>query len=348
VSFRYETVPYRKWSRDRAATISHRAPRRWAILAVLVVSLLVVVLDNTVLNVALRVLADPATGLGATQAELAWAINAYTLVFAGLLFTGGVLGDRWGRRRVLLGGLALFGLASLASAYARDPGQLIAARAVMGIGGAAVTPTALSIISNVFDPRERAGRSASGRALSATAASGLLLIGATAPDWTLCAVLFLYGAGMANVVPPATEAVMSALPPEKAGVGSAVSNTIRQVAAALGVAALGSVAVATYRDRLAGSLAPLPAPLRPVAAESISGAHAVAGDLGPAGAPLVAAANDAFVTGMHRAAVLAALAVALGAAVVLAWLPGRWARQASAVPVAAEALASEPGRPERG
>ena len=71
-------------------------PRRWAILGVLVVSLLVVVLDNTILNVALRTLADPVHGLGATQSELEWAINSYTLVFAGLLFTFGVLGDRCG------------------------------------------------------------------------------------------------------------------------------------------------------------------------------------------------------------------------------------------------------------
>src|SRR5262249_18700461 len=84
-----------------------------------------------------------------------WAINAYTLVFAGLLFTAGVLGDRVGRRRVLIVGLILFGLASLASAYAHTPGQLIWARALMGIGGAAVMPSTLSLISNVFDPRER-------------------------------------------------------------------------------------------------------------------------------------------------------------------------------------------------
>src|SRR3954471_11765945 len=99
-------------------------PRRWAILAVLVISLLVVVLDNTVLNVALRTIADPHRGLGATQSDLEWAINSYTLVFAGLLFTAGVLGDRYGRRLVLVTGLVLFGAASLLSAYAQDPAQL--------------------------------------------------------------------------------------------------------------------------------------------------------------------------------------------------------------------------------
>ncbi|MGH3648913.1 MAG: MFS transporter, partial [Micromonosporaceae bacterium] len=131
-------------------------PRRWSILAVLVVSLLVVVLDNTVLNVAMKSIADPVHGLGATQSELAWSINSYTLVFAGLLFTFGVLGDRFGRKRMLLLGMVLFGLASLASAYAQSPEQLIGARALMGIGGAAILPATLSIITNVFDPKERA------------------------------------------------------------------------------------------------------------------------------------------------------------------------------------------------
>src|ERR1700704_1129354 len=109
-------------------------PRRWTILGVLVLALLVVVLDNTVLNVAMRTIADPIHGLGATQAQLEWSINSYTLVFAGLLFTFGVLGDRFGRKRFLLVGLTLFGLASLLSAYAQNPGQLIGARALMGIG----------------------------------------------------------------------------------------------------------------------------------------------------------------------------------------------------------------------
>src|SRR5947207_8139394 len=146
-----------------AANTGH--PRRWTILGVLIVSLLVVVLDNTILNVALKTIADPHRGLGASQSQLEWSINSYTLVFAGLLFTAGVLGDRYGRRAVLLTGLALFGLASLAWAYAQDPNQLIAARAIMGIGGAAVLPATLSIISNVFDPRER------GRAIGVWAGS---------------------------------------------------------------------------------------------------------------------------------------------------------------------------------
>src|SRR5215471_15632291 len=130
--------------------------RRWVILGVLVVGLLAIVIDNTVLNVALKTIANPVGGLGASQSQLEWAINSYTLVFAGLLFTFGVVGDRVGRKRMLIIGLALFGLGSLLSAYAHSPAELIAARAAMGLGGAAVMPQTLSIISNVFEPHERA------------------------------------------------------------------------------------------------------------------------------------------------------------------------------------------------
>ncbi len=130
--------------------------RRWIILGVLVVGLLAIVIDNTVLNVALKTIANPAGGLGASQSQLEWAINSYTLVFAGLLFTFGVVGDRIGRKRVLMVGLALFGIGSLLSAYSHSPDQLIAARAAMGLGGAAVMPQTLSIIANVFEPQERA------------------------------------------------------------------------------------------------------------------------------------------------------------------------------------------------
>jgi EmrB/QacA subfamily drug resistance transporter len=493
-------------------------PRRWAILGVLVISLLVVVLDNTILNVALRTLADPVHGLGASQGELEWSINSYTLVFAGLLFTFGVLGDRSGRRRFLIIGLVLFGLASLLSAYAQNPTQLIGARALMGIGGAAIMPVTLSIISNVFDPRERGraigiwagavglavaigpilggallehywwgsvflinvpvvvvgvvlvavlvpesrdpnpgrvdllgvllsvvglvaltygiidggehgfdrpavwasivgglavlgwfvvhelrsdhpsldvrlfrvprfaapvamvgliffaamgvmffssfylqlvrgyrpletgllflpfaaaqlifaprsaamvrrygGRavSAVGLALTVVSLAAFAFVDAATPIWVVLVFFFLQGAGMANIMPPATESIMSALPREKAGVGSAVSNTVRQVAGALGVAVLGSVLSAVYRSDVASAIAGLPAPAREAADESLSGAYAAAAQLGPAGPRLIAAANDSFVSAMHWAAALSAAVAALGILIVVRWMPGR-------------------------
>jgi len=127
-------------------------PRRWAILAVLVVSLLVVVLDNTVLNIALPTIQRD---LNASQSELVWAIDSYILVFASLLFTWGILGDKYGRKKVLIIGLVVFGLASAACAFAATPGMLIGFRALMGVGGAAVLPTTLAIITVVFPPHER-------------------------------------------------------------------------------------------------------------------------------------------------------------------------------------------------
>jgi EmrB/QacA subfamily drug resistance transporter len=522
-------------------------PRRWTILGVLIVSLLVVVLDNTVLNVALRTITDPVHGLGASQADMEWAINSYTLVFAGLLFTAGVLGDRIGRRRMLVIGLVLFGLASLASAYAQSPGQLIWARALMGIGAAGVLPSTLSIISNVFDPRERgkaigvwAGAVGLGIAIGpvvggallekfwwgsvflinvpiivagliaiailvpeskdprpgkvdtlgvlasivglvalvygiidggdhgfsrpqswgsilvglgvlalfvwhekrtdhpsldvslfrerrfssavaavalvffaamgtmfflsfylqllrgysplqagllmtafaasqlifaprsaamvkrygprAVCAAGLVLVtaglagfatvGATTPVWVLVMLSFMQGAGMANVIPPSTESVMSSLPREKAGVGSAISNTGRQVGGALGVAILGSVLSAVYRGQIADAVAGLPPAARDAASESFAGAHGVAEHMGPAGASLTNAANQAFVTSMHWAAGGSAAIAILALVITLIWMP----RRSSVLPVGAaarsqagagtevEAEVAEPGR----
>ena len=127
-------------------------PRRWAILGVLVVSLLVVVLDNTILNIALPTIqAD----LSASPGELVWAVDSYILVFAALLFTWGALGDRLGRKKVLVIGLIVFGAASALSAFAVNAEMLIASRALMGVGGAAVLPTTLAIITVVFPPHER-------------------------------------------------------------------------------------------------------------------------------------------------------------------------------------------------
>ncbi|MFI6065085.1 MFS transporter [Micromonospora sp. NPDC051227] len=131
---------------------SARLPQRWLILAVLCVAQLVVVLDNTVLTVAVPVLT---TELGASTAEVQWMINAYALVLSGLLLTAGSAADRYGRRRMLLAGLVLFGVGSLAAGLASTSGQLIAARAGMGVGGALLVTATLAVAMQVFDAAER-------------------------------------------------------------------------------------------------------------------------------------------------------------------------------------------------
>jgi EmrB/QacA subfamily drug resistance transporter len=523
--------------------------RRWVILAVLVTSLMAIVLDNTVLNVAMKTIAQPTVGLGASQSQLEWAINSYTLVFAGLLFSFGVIGDRIGRKRMLMIGMAAFGLFSLISSYAQSPDQLVWARAAMGLGAAAVMPQTLSIISNVFDPAERAraigiwavavgigvaigpivggvllahfwwgsvflinvpltaagvaaiwmlvpesknpnpGRidyvgvlasiaglvllvygiiqggdksswvhpdvlgpalgglavlaffgwyearirfpsldvrlfrdprlSSAVAALSlvffgmmgaffflsfylqsvrgysplragmlslpfaagqmlmaprtaalvqrfgakAVAAGGLLIVttalagyqvlSVATPIWVLGILFFVQGAGMGSVMPPATEAVMSVVPRERAGAGSALTNTARQVSGALGVAVLGSVLAQAYRSQLGPHLAGLPGSARGVASGSITGTQAVASRLGAAGRDLASFGDSAFVHAMHITTLISAGITLLGALVVLKWMPGRAGGAADATvvqPPVAEDLAAagvEPvGRPE--
>ncbi|MCW2882696.1 MAG: putative transporter [Sphaerisporangium sp.] len=127
-------------------------PRRWWILGVLCVSLLVLVVDNTVLNLAIPSLIRD---LGAGPADIQWIIDAYILVFAGLLLTAGSLSDRYGRRRFLVVGLAVFGGASVVAMLAQEPWQLIGARALMGVGGSFLMPSTLSILITVFDDSER-------------------------------------------------------------------------------------------------------------------------------------------------------------------------------------------------
>src|SRR6188768_260668 len=133
--------------------------KRWLVLLVLCISLIVIILDNTILNVALPTLAKGANegGLDASQSQLQWIVASYTIVFAGLLLTAGSLGDRFGRRRALIAGLAGFLAGSVIAATAGSTAMLIAGRCVMGAGGALIMPTTLSILVNVFgDPRERA------------------------------------------------------------------------------------------------------------------------------------------------------------------------------------------------
>src|SRR5487761_121169 len=506
--------------------------RRWVILGVVVVGLLAIVIDNTVLNVALKTIASPAAkgGIGASQSELEWAINSYTLVFAGLLFTFGVLGDRLGRKRVLMVGLVLFGIGSLLSAYSHSPDQLIAARAVMGLGGAAVMPQTLSIISNVFEPQERAraigiwasavgigvaigpvlgglllahfwwgsvflinvpvtvlgaiavailvpesrnreaggidyvgvllsiaglvllvygivqggdtgswlggdvlgpvlgglavlaffgwyesrishpsldvrlfadrrlsasvgaigllffgmggvyfftafylqnvrGYSAldaglltvpfaagqlllaprsaglvrrygakvvgtTGMAVMAVALGGYALLGTTTPIWVLAVIFAIQGAGVGVAMPSTTSAVMDVLPRERAGAGSALTNTSRQNGVALGVAVLGSILAQAYRSQLQPSLSGLSPAVRNAASQSIAATQATAQQIGTAGRGLLAPANTAFTDAMHVTTIVAALIALAGALAVLRWMPGL--RRAEDMPVPAE------------
>ncbi|MEV0777961.1 DHA2 family efflux MFS transporter permease subunit [Streptomyces sp. NPDC050428] len=511
--------------------------RRWAILGVLMFSLLIVVLDNSILNVAVKTIASPEpVGIGATQSELEWAINSYTLVFAGLLFTSGLLGDRVGRKKVLLFGIAVFGIGSALAAMSGSPGELVAYRALMGFGAAFVMPATLAVLMNVFEREEqpkaigiwagsvglgiavgpitggvllehfwwgsiflinvpvvvvaliamwflvpdskdpkpgrvdpvgvllsivglvllvygiiRAGeladftdalvlasitggvavlaafvvhekrsdhpsidmsyfkKPAFSAAVAAIALvffalmgvtffsafylqsvrgysaldSGLLIVplalaqmvfaprarlvvdrfgaravctggmllvaaglaafalfDATTPVWVLCVVFFVQGAGMAHIMPPVTVAVMQALPREKAGSGSAVNNTFRQVGGALGVAVLGSLLSTTYRGEIEGHLGAVPAAARDTAGESIEATMAVADKLGPAGAPLIASAHDAFLSAMHVTALGSAGVALIGAAVVALFMPGRTAPEQPVPKRRAEAPAS--------
>ncbi|WP_280517331.1 MFS transporter [Catellatospora sp. TT07R-123] len=128
--------------------------RRWTVLAICALSLFLVGLDTTILNVGLPAVGH---GLGVGTRELEWIVDAYTVVVASLLITSGALADRFGRRRVFQCGLVVFGLASLVCAAAPSLGVLVAARAVQGIGASMLSPVALAIVVNVMpDPKERA------------------------------------------------------------------------------------------------------------------------------------------------------------------------------------------------
>jgi EmrB/QacA subfamily drug resistance transporter len=511
--------------------------RRWWILGLLCFSLLIIVVDNSILNVALPTLARPESqgGLNATTSQLQWMVDSYTLVFAGLLLTAGSLGDRFGRRGGLQVGLVVFGLGSLLSALASSPGQLIATRALMGIGGAFIMPATLSLITSVFEGRER-GRAiaiwagVAGLAVAigpvtggfllehfywgsvflvnlpivAIALGGGVLIMPTSKDptapkldlvgaalsigglvslvyafieapttgwsdptilgaigvaavlllgfflrerltshpmldlnffknprfttasatisilfFTMFGVIFLltqyfqfvlgyspleagvrllplaltmmvvaplsarivervgtkvvvatgmflvavsvlsfaqfevttgYGnifwrlmvmaVGMGLTMAPATESIMGSLPLAKAGVGSAVNDTTRQVGGALGVAIIGSVLASTYGTKVGDAVAGQPLP-RGVAGEvqnSLGFALETASRIGgPAGESLASTARSAFVDGMHQGFFVAAAIALVGAIVALVWLPARARRTTEELQAAYEA-----------
>ena len=131
--------------------VTHSARRWWALVAI-AASVLVVGLDLTVLNLALP---SMSVDLHASTGDLQWIVDAYSLVLAALILPAGLLGDRYGRKRLLVIALVLFGAASLACAYSASVGELIAARAVLGIGAAAIFPLALSVLPVLFDGPDR-------------------------------------------------------------------------------------------------------------------------------------------------------------------------------------------------
>jgi EmrB/QacA subfamily drug resistance transporter len=483
--------------------------RRWWILGVLSLSLVIIGLDNTVLNVALPTLQRT---FHASASELQWMVDAYVLVFAGLLLTMGALGDRFGRARALQLGLVVFAVSSVAATFSTEAVHLIAARVAMGIGGALIMPSTLSIIANVFPREERAraitiwaGVSGLGVGLGPVvggllienfdwaavfllnvpialaalvlgwilvpesrdpsearldlpgavlsigavgalvygiieapgtgwtdplilgsfAAAGILgalfawrethtdapmldlalfrnarftagagaialtffamfgvifgltqflqfvlgksaleagtlmvtlalgipvgarislkasehvgtnriiggaLVGLTVillslTQWTpatdpliVSATLFLLAICLANVMAPATSAVMGAVPEAKAGVGSAMNDLLRQLGGALGVAIIGSVMNTIYRDRMGAALAGLPAAAADAAGDSVGAAVAIATQVGGLPGQLLAgAARSAFVDALGIASVVAAV-IALGTAVLI-------------------------------
>jgi EmrB/QacA subfamily drug resistance transporter len=152
--------------------------RRWFLLAIMCLSLVLVVMSVSGLNTALPTIQRE---LGASASELQWIVDSYAVVFAGLLLSAGAIGDRFGRRGALLGGLAVFGLGALLGGLGTDASQVIASRAVMGIGAAFIMPATLSIITSIFPPHERpraiaiwAGFAGAGASIGPIVTGGLL------------------------------------------------------------------------------------------------------------------------------------------------------------------------------
>jgi MFS family permease len=174
--------------------------RRWWILVALCLSLLIIFVGNTSLNVAIPTLSRE---LHATESQLQWVIAAYSLVFAGLLFTAGAIGDRYGRKGALQFGLVVFLISCIGATLSHSTWQLIACRGLMGVGAAFIMPSTLSILVNVFPPDERT------KAISAWAAvAGCAgLIGPVASGFLL--THFWYGSVFLVNIPIVTTAFIA-------------------------------------------------------------------------------------------------------------------------------------------
>jgi Na+/melibiose symporter-like transporter len=189
----------------------------------------------------------------------------------------------------------------------------------------------LAVAQMIFAPRtrlvvERFGARAvctAGLVLVAIGLAAFALYDANTPIWVMAVVFFLQGAGMAHIMPPVTVSIMQSLPREKAGSGSAVNNTFRQVGGALGVAVLGSVLSTVYRGDIEGHLGAVPVGVRKAAGESIEATLGIAEKMGPAGQALIGPADDAFLHAMHVTALASSGVALLGAVVVLLFLPAK-------------------------
>jgi EmrB/QacA subfamily drug resistance transporter len=135
-----------------SGTEAETRQRPWLVLSILCLGFFMILLDTTIVNIALPQLTS---GLGASLDQVLWIVNAYTLVYAGLLITGGRVGDLFGSKRLFVIGLAIFTAASAVCGFAQTPGQLIAARALQGVGGALLTPQTLAILTVTFPANKR-------------------------------------------------------------------------------------------------------------------------------------------------------------------------------------------------
>ncbi|MFI9273099.1 MFS transporter [Kitasatospora sp. NPDC052896] len=212
-------------------TVNPVPARRWWALAVLCLAQLAVLLDNTVLTVAVPTLSRD---LGAGTADVQWMVNAYSLVQAGLLLAAGSAADRYGRRRLLLAGLAVFGLGSLAAGLAHSTGQLIAARAGMGVGGALLLTTTLALVMQLFDETERS------RAIGAWSAVNALGFAAGPPIGGLVLAHFHWGAIFLLNLPIVLLGLVAAplLVPESRGSGAGRPDLPGALLSSTGLAAV--------------------------------------------------------------------------------------------------------------
>src|SRR5262245_42920424 len=183
--------------------------RRWFLLGVLCLSLVMVVMAVSGLNVALPSM-QRALDAGAT--DLQWIVDSYAIVFAGLLLTAGAIGDRFGRKEALLGGLTVFGLGSLIGAFADSSEAVIVSRSVSGIGAAFVMPATLSLLTAVFPPQERAKAIAIWAGFAgAGGALGPLVVGFLLTGWWIFPSFWWGSAFVVNIVVSAAVIVAVAL-----------------------------------------------------------------------------------------------------------------------------------------